>query len=309
MKKYNGIHFDRIIATSLVYSSCQHDRGFQPNCRDCIIREQFKTVSYLQRFDFQYVVPPWLYNNIFQSHGVFGVSTKGVMCLYLASAYLLDIMFDPKAEPVAGTSKSWMKLAAPHRKRGQQIWDSTLDLFLQNLKAANSALEFIQVQERRVWEGLGLCLHINKKEPEGGWKKWVDDQVEKYGSRQLIPWTINRCLADETDPQMLGLEADNKHKHDLMEYEEQYNAKHQPAPPTTAPEETKEEEDVGGEDDEEDTTAQDQEHMKKFLAAVEQAELDMSGATKKKRKNRKKKKKTTAASVPTVVADAAVVEG
>jgi hypothetical protein len=294
MKKYNGIFFDRVIATSLVYATCDHGRNFQPNCPECIIKNQFKSVAYLQPHRFEVVLPPWLFNDIFRSHGVFPVSTKGVISLYLASAYELDVLFDQNAKPVDGTTKTWMKLAAPHRKRGQVLWESTRELFMANLKAAKSALEFIQVQERRIWEGMGICMHISKQEPEGGWKKWVDDQVEKYGSRQLVKWTFHRCLADETDPRVTELEADNKHKLELIEYDKQYHSKQAPVEP--APVEETKEDDV--DEEEEDTTAQDQEHIKKFLEAVDRAEQDMSGATKKKRKNRKKKKKATADALP-----------
>jgi hypothetical protein len=218
----------------------------------------------------------------------------------MASIYLEDIMFDPKAQIVGGSTKAWMKAAAPHRKRAQLLWEGTRQAFFDRLKAAKSALELIQAQEHRIWEGMGLCMHINKKEPQEGYKKWVDDQVEKYGSRQLIPWTFNRCLADETDKIVTGLEADNKHKHELLEYEEQYNAKHQQAKADLPPVEEEEVvvEDV---DEEEEDSTKDQEHMKKFLEAVERAEQDMSGATKKKRKNRKKKKKTTVASAEVAV--------
>lgn len=220
---YTGLHFDTMIVTGMVFTKCSsgnecHRHRDKPMCKACLTRNHYVMFAYMQPHDFEYVVPPNLFTQLYPMYTMKGVSTMEVVSLMMAGIDYLDALFNPD-HPFADVGDEWKKRALPARQRARGIWLEGHSAFVQGLGDSKSMVELMQILERRLVTGQGLCHFVNGKKSSEEWKRWVDMQLDLNHTQALIPWTFERCKADRVKDSIEAVRVCNEFKRNLLKHD------------------------------------------------------------------------------------------
>ena len=220
---YTRLHFDTLIVTGMVFTKCEsgnecHKHMDKPMCKACLSRNHYVMFAYMQPHDFEYVVPPNLFTQLYPMYTMKGVSTMEVVSLMMAGVDYLDKLFNPD-HPFAEIGEEWKKRAASVRQRAKDIWLSDYEKFVQGLRDSTSMTELIRILERRLVTGQGICHFVKGKKPGDEWKQWVEKQLDLNQTQVLVPWTFERCKADRVNDSVEAVKLCNQFKRNLLKRE------------------------------------------------------------------------------------------
>lgn len=214
---YIGLHFDTLVVTGMIFTKCESgnscdSRTGKPMCKSCLSRNHYMMFAYVQPHEFEFVVPPKLFTELYPMYTMRGVSTMEVLALMVAGVDYFDALFNPD-HPFADVGEVWRKHARVSRQKARDIWLPSHEQFQNDLVSSKSMLEMIQVLERRLVTGQGLCHFVNgKKKTTEEWTQWVEAQLAENASLRLIPWTFERCKSDRVSECVEAVRACNEFK-------------------------------------------------------------------------------------------------
>lgn len=147
-----------------------------------------------------------------------GVSTMEVVSLMMAGVDYLDAMFNPD-HPFTDVGDEWKQRALPARQRAKEIWNADHSAFVQGLSDSKSMVELIQIIERRLVTGQGICHFVNGKKSSVEWRQWVEKQLDLNQTQTLVPWTFERCKADRVKDSIEAVRACNEFKRNMLKHD------------------------------------------------------------------------------------------
>ncbi len=170
-------------------------------CYACVSRNKYVMFAILQPSDFQIIIPPEVFTNLYPNAKLKPISTLEVFASYMAAVDYFNVMFNPDLE--FPYSENWNIEAYGDREYAMELWHEERIPFEAALVACNmddAGLRIVQALERRVILGQCICDFMNNrvgKDPKK--REWVllaNQTMKSVGSTSLVPWPENRCPKD-----------------------------------------------------------------------------------------------------------------
>jgi hypothetical protein len=215
MENYNGLHFDTILATSLVFMKCEKEecdgKTIIAYCPSCVKRNKYVTFALLNPFDFEVIVPPLIFSEIYPSYGYRPITTMEILSLYIAAVEYFDMLFDPE-EPFMESSEKWCEQAYGDRELAKELWGDCHQFSMELIQfdeGKGSMLDLIRVLEKRLCFGQSITAFVNSKHGKNlkdkEWEFVAERAYKVRASTQLVLWgdDRHRCEMDQVKKKQL----------------------------------------------------------------------------------------------------------
>ena len=201
--KFKGLFFDGNMVCGIVFMKCKKKQLTGAcdgkDCADCKERGRYVEFSLLQPFDFQLIIPPIIFGEIYEKYGCRPVNSLDVLCVYLASIEYFDVLFDPERKFLHFTCD----LSREHRTCASKLWEIDKQKFKQTLisyenkKNKATMLSLFTLFEFRIVTGIGICKALRG---ECKLSDFVNEFATRRVSSAILEWPRQRrCFEDHTE--------------------------------------------------------------------------------------------------------------
>ena len=226
--------FDPLYVGTMAFNNCDCKK-----CESCKVSIKLKTSVLLQPFDFETIIPPYLFLDIFPHFKMGPASTADVLLGYHSSIDFYCYSFNPDvkmygAEDLNHTGKARQQIADElwnKRTRAHEMWKEAYASFELHMKPIyehapeTSMLTQFQCMEKLILMGRLIQRVVNGDETRRDLLTVLEQDVDKYVSIALIPWTVKRCGGDDLSEERNRIWSEKRKEFDHVFSQKQQNEK------------------------------------------------------------------------------------